>query len=71
MATTLLYLIAPEAIPGLIAESGRTRPDPPSDPRAYELHAGLEAGYRVQAMTTLASGDVLFAVEMSGDRRAE
>ena len=63
---TILYLISTEYLQAVLDESVTSRPGQTTgDKRADELIAALRIGRSVQAMTTLKSGDVLFALGTS------
>ncbi len=61
---TLLYVVPPEFIEQLALEAANTSDAGTIENQQAEyLAAALRIGYRVQAMTTLPDGDILFAVE--------
>jgi hypothetical protein len=62
---TLLYVVEAKFIGGVVHDSGANRPEGNMDMEAQTLVAALRIGRRVQAMTTLADGAVLFAVELA------
>ena len=63
---SLLYLVAAGLIPAVIADSTSTSGESSILSReAALLVAALRLGQQVQAMTTLPSGDVLFALSAS------
>jgi hypothetical protein len=61
---TILYVVPPEFIEKLASEAASMSNSGTIDnQQAQDLLAALRLGYRVQAITTLPDGDVLFAVE--------
>jgi hypothetical protein len=61
---TILYVVPPEFIEKLSLEAANTSgPGTIENQQAEYLAAALRMGYRIQAMTTLPDGDILFAVE--------
>jgi len=60
---TLLYVVEAKFIGVVVHDSATNHPEGKMDMEAQTLVAALRMGRRVQAMTTLADGAVLFAVE--------
>jgi hypothetical protein len=60
---TVLYVVPSEYVPLVAHEAVTTRPGAIAHADAEALVAALRQGKRVQALTTLPQGIVLFAVE--------